>query len=191
MLEKITRNWWMFALRGLIAVAFGVVALIWPGQMLQALVLVFGAFALADGILTIIAGFGLAPHFSRWWAVLLEGVMGTLVGLMAIFLPELTGRALVYLVAAWGLITGIFEIVAAIQLRRVITGEWMLIISGLLSILFGVVLFAFPGAGAVSLVWMIGIYAVVFGIAMIIFAFRLRGLWHNFETAIKSGATRS
>lgn len=186
MLEKFSRQWWMFALRGLVAVVFGVVALILPEQMLQALVLMFGVFAITDGIFTVIAGFSLAPFFNRWWAVLLEGVMGTLAGLMAIFLPDITGRALLYLIAAWGLITGIFEIVAAIQFRRVITNEWMYILGGLLSILFGILLFVFPAAGAVSVIWVIGIYAFVFGIAEIIFAFRLRGLRREIETAAKS-----
>jgi uncharacterized membrane protein HdeD (DUF308 family) len=176
MLEKISRNWWMFALRGLAAVIFGALALIWPGQALQSLVLVFGAYALVDGIFAIFAGIASYRYFERWWAVLLEGVMGVVIGLLTFFWPNITALVLVYFIAAWALITGIFEIVAAIQLRRVITGEWMLILGGLLSILFGVSLFAFPGAGAVSLVWMIGIYAIVFGISEIIFAFRLRSL---------------
>lgn len=182
MLEKIARNWWTFALRGLVAVALGAVALIWPEPMLKALVLVFGAFALVDGILTMIAGFNLAPYFSRWWVVMLEGVAGLLIGVLTFIWPAITGLVLLYFIAAWALITGIFEIVAAIQFRRVITGEWALILSGLLSIIFGVLLFVFPTAGAVSMIWMIGIYAILFGITLIILAFRLRGLWKAFET---------
>jgi uncharacterized membrane protein HdeD (DUF308 family) len=183
MLEKISRNWWMFAVRGVVAVIFGVVALIWPGQALQALVLVFGAFALVDGIFAIFAGIASYRYFERWWAVLLEGVVGVVIGLLTFFWPNITALVLLYFIAAWALITGIFEIVAAIQLRSVITGEWMLILGGLLSIVFGVLLFVFPGAGAVSVIWMIGIYAVIFGISEIIFAFRLRGLRKEFETA--------
>jgi uncharacterized membrane protein HdeD (DUF308 family) len=183
MLEKMTRNWWKFALRGMIAILFGVLALVWPVLTLQALVLVFGAFALMDGILAVTAGLSLAPYFNRWWAVLLEGVVGILVGLEAIFLPGVTGRALLYLFAAWGLITGVFEIVAAIQFRRVLTGEWMLILGGLLSILFGVLLFAFPGAGALSLAWLISLYTVFFGISEMVFAFRLHSLQREFKTA--------
>jgi uncharacterized membrane protein HdeD (DUF308 family) len=169
--------------RGVVAVIFGVVALIWPGQALQALVLVFGAFALVDGIFAIFAGIASSRYFDRWWAVLLEGVVGVVIGLLTFFWPNITALVLLYFIAAWALITGIFEIVAAIQLRRVITGEWALILSGLLSMLFGVLLFVFPGAGAVSVIWMIGIYAVIFGISEIIFAFRLRGLRKEFETA--------
>ena len=186
MLDILTRNWWMYAVRGVVAVIFGVVALIWPGQTLQALVLVFGAFALVDGIFAIIAGIAFRRYFERWWAVLLEGVAGVVFGLLTFFWPNITALVLVYFIAAWALITGIFEIVAAIQFRRVITGEWMMILSGLLSILFGVLLFVFPGAGAVSVIWLIGIYAIVFGISEIIFAFRVRGLRGKLETAAQS-----
>ncbi len=176
MLEKFTHNWWLYAVRGVIAVIFGIVALTRPEQTLQALVLVFGAFALVDGMLTLFVGIVSIPYFKLWWAVLLEGIAGTLVGLMAIFQPSLTGLALLYLIGAWAFITGVFEIVAAIQFRRVIMNEWMLILSGLLSITLGCLLFVFPGVGEVSLIWLIGIYAIVFGIAEIVFAFRLNGL---------------
>jgi len=187
MLEKITRNWWMYAVRGVVAVIFGVVALIWPGQTLQALILVFGAFALVDGIFAMFAGIASYRYFERWWAVLLEGIVGVVIGLLTFFWPNITALVLLYFIAAWALITGIFEIVAAIQFRRVITGEWMMILGGLLSIIFGILLFVFPGAGAMSLVWLIGIYAIVFGISEIIFAFRLRGLRHEPESAAASG----
>jgi uncharacterized membrane protein HdeD (DUF308 family) len=185
MLEKISRNWWMFALRGLAAIIFGVVALILPEQALQALVLVFGAYALADGIFAMFAGIAARRYFERWWAMLLEGVAGVVIGLLTFFWPSITALALLYFIGAWALITGIFEIVTAIQLRRVITGEWMLILGGLLSILFGVLLFVFPAAGAVSVIWVIGMYAVVFGILEIIFAFRLHSLRREFEKATK------
>ncbi len=187
MLEKITRNWWLFAVRGVIAIIFGIVALTRPEQTLQALVLVFGAFALVDGIFTVIAGVASYRFFERWWAMLLEGVAGVVIGVLTFIWPSITALVLVYFIAAWALITGIFEIVAAIQLRRVITGEWALILSGLLSILFGVLLFVFPAAGAVSMIWMIGVYAILFGITLIILAFRLRSLRREFEKAIESG----
>jgi uncharacterized membrane protein HdeD (DUF308 family) len=187
MLEQISRNWWMFAVRGVAAVIFGLLALIWPGQTMLALVLVFGAYALVDGIVAVFAGIASRRYFERWWAVLLEGIVGIVIGLLAFFLPNITALVLLYLIAAWALITGILEIVAAIQFRRVITGEWMYIFGGLLSILFGILLFVFPGAGAVSVVWLIGIYAIFFGISEIIFAFRLRGLRHEIEKASASG----
>jgi uncharacterized membrane protein HdeD (DUF308 family) len=118
--------------------------------------------------------------------VLLEGVAGIVLGLLTFFWPNITALVLLYFIAAWALITGIFEIVAAIQFRRIISGEWTMILGGLLSVVFGILLFVFPGAGAVSMVWLIGIYAIAFGILEIIFAFRLRSLRHELE---KAGAT--
>ncbi len=187
MLEKMTHNWWLYAVRGLVAIAFGILAFTRPVQAMEALVLLFGAYALVDGTLAMFAGISLAPHFNRWWAVMLEGVAGIVVGLLTFFWPNITGLALLYFIAAWALITGIFEIVAAIQFRRVITGEWMLILGGLLSILFGVLMFVFPVAGAVSVVWVIGFYAVAFGISEMIFAFRLNSLRRGFEKAVSTG----
>jgi uncharacterized membrane protein HdeD (DUF308 family) len=187
MLEKITRNWWMFGLRGMIAIIFGVVAFARPEQALQALVLLFGAYALVDGSFAIFTGIASRRYFERWWAVLLEGVAGVVIGLLTFFWPNITALILLYFIAAWALITGVFEIVAAIQLRRVITGEWMMVLGGLLSILFGVLMFVFPGAGALSVIWLIGIYAIVFGTSEIIFAFRMRSLRREFETASHAG----
>ena len=187
MLEKFAHNWWMFALRGLAAVIFGILAFTRPELTLQALVLVFGAYALLDGIFAVFAGIASHGYFERWWAVLLEGVAGVVIGLVTFFWPNITALSLLYLIAAWALITGILEIVAAIQLRRVITGEWMLVLGGLLSIVFSVLLVVYPGAGAVSVIWLIGIYAVVFGISEIIFAFRLHGLRREVEKAVSAG----
>ena len=187
MLEKISRNWWMFALRGVVAIIFGVVAFAQPEQALQALVLVFGAYALVDGIFAIFAGIAARGYFERWWAMLLEGMAGVVIGLLTFFWPNITALALMYFIAAWALITGIFEIVAAIQFRRVITGEWMMILGGLFSILFGVLLFVFPAAGAMSVIWMIGIYAITFGILEIVFAFRVHSLRREFEKAVSAG----
>ena len=183
MFTQFLNKWWLFALRGLFAVIFGVLALIWPGLTLQALVLLFGAYALVDGIFAVTAGIVSIGSFKQWWAVLLEGVVGILVGFLTFFSPNITGLVFLYFIAAWAIVTGVFEIVAAIQLRSVISGEWRMVLSGILSILFGVLLFVFPGAGAVSLVWLIGFYAIVFGITLIVLAFRLRGLRRDFETA--------
>ena len=183
MLERFSRNWWMYALRGVMAIILGVVAFVRPDQALQALVLVFGAYALVDGVFAMVVGIASHPYFKRWWAVLLEGLAGVVIGLLTLFWPNITGMALLYFIAAWALITGIFEIVAAIQFRSVITGEWMLIFGGLLSILFSVLLVVFPAAGAVSVIWMIGIYAIIFGISEIIFAFRLNSLRRELVSA--------
>jgi uncharacterized membrane protein HdeD (DUF308 family) len=188
MLEKISRNWWMFALRGVVAIIFGVVAFAQPEQALQALVLVFGAYAFVDGIFAMFAGIAARGYFERWWAMLLEGMAGVVIGLLTFFWPSITALVLVYFIAAWALITGIFEIVAAIQLRRVITGEWAMILSGLMSVLFGIVLFVFPVAGAVSVIWMIGIYAITFGILEIVFAYRLHALLRELDKTVVTGA---
>lgn len=188
MLEKISRNWWMFALRGLVAIIFGVMALVWHEQVLQALVLVFSAFALVNGTMNVFTGLSTAPFFPRWWALLLEGTVGVLCGLMGIFMPEITTHALMYLIGAWALFTGVSEIMVAIQFRRVLTGEWMIIIGGLLSIVFGALMFVFPAAGAVSVTWLIGSFAILLGCAEMMFAFRLHGLRRDFEKAISTGA---
>jgi uncharacterized membrane protein HdeD (DUF308 family) len=187
MLEQFIRNWWLYAVRGVVAVIFGIMALAWPKETILTLVLLFGAYALVDGTFAVFAGVASRRYFERWWAVLLEGLVGIIIGLLTFFWPNITALALLYLIAAWALITGILEIVAAIQLRRVITGEWMLVLGGLLSIILGVLLFVFPGAGAVSVVWLIGIYAIVFGISEIIFAFRLRSLRRDIEKASAAG----
>jgi len=176
MLTLMERHWWVFALRGLFAVIFGVLALVWPGATLLALVLLFGAYALVDGVFAVAFGIASYKDNERWWAVLLEGLAGIVIGVLTFFWPNTTTLVLLYFIAAWALITGIFEIVAAIQFRRVITNEWLMILSGIVSIIFGVLLVVFPGAGAVSLMWLIGAYAIIFGILLISFAFRLRGM---------------
>lgn len=182
MLEKITRNWWMYAIRGLIAIIFGVVAFARPEETLTALVLAFGAFALVDGFFAIFAGISMAPMFKRWWAVSLEGLIGVIAGVVILTWPDITAQVLLYMIAAWAIITGIFEIVAAIQIREEIDGEWALALSGVLSIVFGALLIAFPGAGAVSMIWVIATFAIVFGILEIILAFRMRSLHNETKT---------
>src|SRR5512136_1289740 len=132
MLQKISNNWWLFILRGLIAITFGIVAIVKPEQTIHALVLVFGAFTLVDGIFAIVFSLSSAAYFDKWWLLLLQGAAGIIVGCLAIFMPTITSLALLYLIAAWALVTGIFEIAVAIEFRRVISGEWMLILGGLL-----------------------------------------------------------
>ncbi len=166
-------NWWLFLLRGLAAIVVGVLAFIWPGITLITLVLFYGAFTLVDGVFSLVAavrGGGVVP---RWWLVLV-GVLGVLVGIGTFAWPGLTALVLVFFVAGWGIATGIFQIIGAIQLRKEIDNEWLLILSGAASVLFGILLFAMPGPGALVLVWIFGIYAVVYGVLMIGFALRLR-----------------
>lgn len=174
MVSMLSRYWWVFVLRGLFAIIFGVLALIWPGPALLTLVLLFGAYALVDGIFAVIAGIKSYGENKRWWVVLLGGVVGILVGILTFFWPGTTAFVLLYFIAAWAIITGVLDIVAAIELRKVITNEWAWGLGGLASAIFGVLLILFPGAGALSVVWLIGIYAIIAGIFFIALGFRLR-----------------
>lgn len=176
MIAMLSRYWWVLALRGLIAIVFGILALIWPALTLLTLIYLFGAYVLVDGIFAVITGIRSYGENERWWAALLEGIAGIIIGILTFLWPEVTGLVLLYFIAAWAVVTGIFEIVAAIQMRRAITGEWLMILSGILSVVFGVALVIFPGPGALALTWLIGAYAIVFGILFIILAFRLRGM---------------
>jgi uncharacterized membrane protein HdeD (DUF308 family) len=166
-------NWWALLLRGIAAVLFGLAALFWPGLTLFVLVIFFGAYAFVDGIFAIAAGIRGAG--GRRWLLLAEGVLGVLAGLVAFFWPDITALVLLYVIAAWAIFTGILKVVLAISLRREIENEWLMTLSGVLSVVFGVILAVLPGVGLLSLVWLVGIYAVIFGVALIILGFRVRG----------------
>jgi uncharacterized membrane protein HdeD (DUF308 family) len=171
-----TGHWWALAIRGAIAIIFGLAALLRPDIALEALILLFGAYALVDGVFAIVGVFGGTRGGTPRWLLLIEGIAGILAGIIAFVLPGLTAVVLLYLIAAWAVVTGIFEIASAIRLRREIRGEWALIVGGALSILFGVILAVIgPVAGLLSLIWLIGVYAVAFGILMLITAFQVRG----------------
>jgi uncharacterized membrane protein HdeD (DUF308 family) len=171
-----TGHWWALAIRGGIAILFGLAALLRPDIALEALILLFGAYALVDGVFAIVGVFGGTRGGTPRWLLLIEGIAGVLAGLIAFVLPGLTAVVFLYLIAAWAVITGISEIATAIRLRQEIRGEWALIIGGALSVLFGVILAVIgPVAGLLSLIWLIGIYAVAFGILVLITAFQVRG----------------
>jgi uncharacterized membrane protein HdeD (DUF308 family) len=171
-----TGHWWALAIRGVIAIIFGLAALLRPGIALEALILLFGAYALVDGVFAIVGVFGGTRGGTPRWLLLIEGIAGILAGLIAFVLPGLTAILLLYLIAAWAVITGISEIATAIRLRQEIRGEWALIVGGALSILFGIILAIIgPVAGLLSLIWLIGIYALIFGILLLITAFQVRG----------------
>lgn len=176
MLMMVTRNWWVMALRGAVAILFGILALVWPGAALATLVLFFGAFAFADGILASWAAFNMRRQNRMWGPLLLEGITGVVLGLLVFLWPAMTAVVLILFVAAWAFVTGVFEIAAAISLRKEIEGEWALGLSGVLSIGLGVLLALWPGAGLLALIVVIGVYAIVFGVVMVALAFRLRGL---------------
>lgn len=176
MLLTLTRYWWAVVLRGVAAVLFGLMALIWPGITVIVLVALFGAYALVDGIIGLgTAVFGGRERGRRGWLVV-EGIAGVLAGIFTFAWPGITALVLLWLIAAWALVTGVLEIVAAVRLRREIQGEWLLALSGVLSVLFGILLAVWPAAGALSVVFVIGIYAIVFGVALVGLGLRLRRL---------------
>ncbi|MDQ4133807.1 MAG: HdeD family acid-resistance protein [Actinomycetota bacterium] len=172
---QLVGDWRMIAVRGVISIAFGVLALVWPGLTVTALVLLFGAFVLVDGV----ASLALAVSFPvearhRRKALLLEGVAGVLVGAITFAWPGITGLALLWIIALWALVTGALEIAAAIRLRRALRGDWFLALVGVLSVLFGAFLLITPGEGALVITWVIGWYAVLFGVLLLVFAGRVK-----------------
>ncbi|HKZ05921.1 MAG TPA: HdeD family acid-resistance protein [Methylomirabilota bacterium] len=176
MLMTLARNWWAIVLRGVCAVLFGVAAFAWPGLTLAVLVIMYGAYALVDGVLAVIAAIAARQPGRFPWGVLLAGLAAIGVGALTFAMPGLTALALLYLIAAWAIFRGVFEVIAAVQLRREIDHEWLLAASGVLSILLGLFLIVSPGAGALALLWAIGGMAIVVGVIMIGLGFRLRGL---------------
>src|SRR4051812_34007937 len=176
LLEDLSNNWWVILLRGIVGVIFGVVAFVSPGATLLALVFVWGAYAIVDGAFALYMTYLAARQQRRWWPYLLEGLAGIGAGVLAFAVPGITALALLYLIAAWAIITGIVEIVAAIDLRKQIQNEWLLGLAGVLSIIFGIIVTVMPDAGALAVVWTVGAYALVFGITLIVLAFRVRSL---------------
>jgi uncharacterized membrane protein HdeD (DUF308 family) len=168
------RNWMMLLLRGLAAIAFGILVWRMPGISLTALVLLFGAYALIDGILGVWVGIAGRKKHDDWWVLLLGGLLGIVVGVFTFFAPGLTAIALLFYIAIWAIATGVLEIVAAIRLRKEIRGEWLLILGGLASVVFGVLLMAHPATGALAILWLIAFYAIMFGVMLVILAFKAR-----------------
>ena len=174
MVYWLARNWGWVMLRGVAALIFGLLTLFNPGITLVVLVIFFGAYAIVDGIFAIISAVATRREERHWVALLVNGLISLAVGIVTFLWPGITAFALLYLIAAWALITGIMEIVTAVRLREIIRGEWLLVLAGVLSILFGILLFFRPGGGALAVVLWIGAYAVIFGILLIVLAFRLR-----------------
>jgi uncharacterized membrane protein HdeD (DUF308 family) len=167
-------NWWLLALRGLVAVLFGVLAFMWPGATLITLVWLFGAFALVNGILSLVLAAKTPKGYPKVGSLIFGGLLGILAGLLAFVMPGITALGLLILIAAWAIATGVMELVAAIRLRKIITNEWLLVLAGIASVLFGVILLFQPAAGALALIWLIGAWALVSGILLMILAFRMR-----------------
>lgn len=173
-LHGLAKNWWALLLRGLASILFGVLAFAWPGITIISLIILYGAYALVDGAFALYAavmgGGGAAP---RWWMAIV-GIAGIIAGLVAFAWPGLTALTLLFLIGAWAIVSGIFEIVGAVRLRKEIDNEWMLILHGIVTVLFGILLMTAPGAGALAMIWVIGAYAIAAGVILCALAFRLK-----------------
>ena len=176
LIETLKRHWWVPVLRGIAAVVFGGMAFVYPGLTVAVLVLLFGAWVLVDGVFRVVGALGHRGSDNEWGFDLVIGIMGIIIGFLTFHAPRITALALIIYIAAWALMIGATEIALAIKLRREIKGEWFLILMGLLSIVFAIMLLWNPLPGALALVWLIGSYAIVFGILGIILGFRLRSL---------------
>ncbi len=170
----LSRNWWAVGLRGLAAIIFGILALVVPSITLIVLIAFFGAYALIDGVLAVYLAIRGRENNRNWGWLLVEGIAGILIGILTFRWPGVTALVLLAFIAAWAIITGAMEIFQAIELRRVIDNEWLLILSGAASVIFGLLLIIFPNTGALALIWLIGIYAIIFGALLLVLAWRLR-----------------
>ncbi len=172
MLDVLTQKWWAVALRGILAIVFGILALASPGATLVSLALVVGAYASLNGVFAIVAAFGSRGRDVVWHV--LDGILGIAVGLAALLFPGIASAALVYLIGVWAILTGVFEVIAGFELP--IERDWLLVIAGIASIVFGVLVFVYPASGALAIMWLVGVYALVYGGSMLVFGIRLRGL---------------
>lgn len=179
--DTLVHNWWAIVLRGVAGIVFGIITFLVPSISLAALVLLYGAYAFVSGVLSIVSAIRRRGVSERWWVLLIEGLVGVAAGVVTVFWPGITALALLFVIAAWALVTGVLEIVAAIRLRRVISGEWLLVLSGIASVILGVLLAAFPGIGALAVVLWIGAYAIVVGAMMVALGLRLRS-WGRSHT---------
>jgi uncharacterized membrane protein HdeD (DUF308 family) len=176
MFDILKRNWWAYAIQGLAALVFGILTLVWPGMSLAVMVALFGAFAVLSGIMLVAATFDAAKQRLHWGSLLATGILSLIAGLVTWFWPGLTALGVLYLVVAWAVVTGILQIVAAIELREIIPHTWLMAVNGVLSLVLAAVLAVDPRDGILSLVLVVGVYAIIAGMAALVFAFRLRNL---------------
>ncbi|HVN96235.1 MAG TPA: HdeD family acid-resistance protein [Syntrophorhabdaceae bacterium] len=174
MVDVLSRYWWAFVVRGFFAILFGILAYTWPGITLAVLLIFFGAYVLIDGILLVIKTIAHWSGKEERWLLLLEGLLGIGIGIITFIVPGVTAIGLVLYIAVWSLATGVLEIAAAVRLRKEIKGEAWMIVSGIVSILFAVLLMIFPGVEALGLLWLIAVYAIIFGVVLVILGFKLR-----------------
>jgi uncharacterized membrane protein HdeD (DUF308 family) len=171
----VAKYWWVYLLRGIFGIIFGVLAFVMPAITLASLVIFWGAYSFADGIIALWAAItGGTTDSDNHWLVGLQGVIGVAVGVITFLMPMVTGLGLLIVIAAWSLAIGVLQVVTAVRLRKEITGEFWLGLSGLVSILFAFFIIARPGQGALAIVWIIGSYAIIFGIMLVAFAFRVK-----------------
>ena len=170
----IARNWWSLVIRGLVGILFGIITLAWPGITFAALVIVFGAYALLDGVFSLVGAVKAAQAHERWGALVFLGVTGIGAGVLTVLWPAITAFVLVCLIAAWAIVTGVFEIAAAVRLRRYIEGEWLLALAGIASLVFGMLIIIAPLAGALVIAIWVGAYALVSGVMLVMLGIKLR-----------------
>lgn len=180
------RWWWTFILRGLVAVAFGLLALLWPALALLTLVALFGFWALLEGMTSFIAGLRMRSRSTHWWLEVVEGVVSIAAGVLALLFPIFTAEILRYLIAAWAIVIGAFQVYIAVRLRDQVRGEFWLGLAGIAAVAFGISMIVFPAGGVISLVWLIGSFAIAFGVFLVVLGWRLR---HINELAKRDAAT--
>jgi len=180
----LARNWWVLLLRGIVAILFGALTFASPGISLASLVLLFGAFCLADGLMAAWTALSNRKQKENGWLLLIGGLLGIGVGLLTIFQPTVTGLALLFYIAIWAIATGVVQVLTAIRLRQEIANEWMLILAGLASVAFGALLMLRPGAGALAVLWLIGSYAIVFGLLLVVLALEVRSVSRRLEARL-------
>jgi uncharacterized membrane protein HdeD (DUF308 family) len=186
--ETLVENWWLFTLRGVLGIIFGLIALIFPGPTMLSLVIVFSAYMLVDGVTGIISAVRAMRRRGRWGLLMFEGLLNIAVGIIASLWPGITVLAFVLLVAAWAIVSG--GLMTAVGFRLNIDhGRWWLVLGGLLSLLYGVLLIATPLIGAIVLTWWLGAYALAFGVALVIFSFKLRSRQHERVSPTAVGTT--
>jgi len=172
----LSKNWWIFLLRGILAILFGVMAFAWPGLTLATLVTFFGAWALVSGCFALFGAFSGKKSGGDWWVLLLHGLLGIVVGVLTFRSPGITAIAILWYIAFWAIVTGVIEVATAIRLRKEIRGEGWIMLAGIASVIFGALLLAYPGAGALALITLIAAYAAVFGVILVVASLRLRKL---------------
>lgn len=184
LLSQLSRSWWLFLIRGLVAILFGALALLRPGLTMEALLIYIGAWFLVDGVVKIFGAFSSSTPKDDKWLLGLTGLLGVLLGFLTFTSPLATGLAILMFIAAWAIVTGGFEIYTALKLRHEIEGEWVLVLIGLISIVFGIYCVYAPLVSGIGITMVLGIFAIVIGIVNIVFAFKLKGLAARVQGAL-------